>query len=134
MIGFWIFMLIMELMIPIIMIGFGMYFSKNAPQKINYAFGYRTTRSMKSQETWQFAHKCVGKLWKIIGFIMTPIIVIVMLFSYGKGIDYVGNFVLVIMGIQVIVLIASIFPVEAALKRNFDESGKPLKQNFNNLK
>lgn len=50
-----------------------------------------------------------------------------MLFSYGKDIDYVANFGLVIMGIQVIVLIVSIFPVEAALKRNFDENGKPLK-------
>lgn len=127
MIGFWIFMLIMELVVPLIMIGFGICFSKNAPKEINQVFGYRTTRSMKNQETWKFAHNYSGKLWKRIGLIMTPIIVIVMLFSYGKDINYVSNFGLVITGIQIIVLIVSIFPVEVALKRNFDKDGRPLK-------
>lgn len=127
MIGFWIFMLIMELLIPLVMIGFGIYFSKNAPKEINQVFGYRTTRSMKNKETWKFAHNYSGKLWKRIGLIMVPIAVIAMLFTYGKDIDYVANFGLVITVIQVIVLIASIYPVEAALKRNFDESGRPLK-------
>ncbi len=127
MIGFWIFMLIMELLIPLIMIVLGIYFSKNVPKEINQFFGYRTTRSMKNKETWNFAHNYSGKLWKRIGLIMAPIVVIAMLCTYGKDIDYVANFGLVITGIQVIVLVASIFPVEAALKRNFDENGRPLK-------
>ena len=29
--------------------------------QINDAFGYRTTRSMKNQETWRFAHQYSGK-------------------------------------------------------------------------
>lgn len=127
MIGFWIFMLIMELLVPLIMFGMGTYFSRNAPKEINQFFGYRTTRSMKNQETWKFAHNYGGKLWKRIGLIMLPIIAIAMLFCYGKDIDYVANLGLIITGIQVVVLFASIFPVEAALKRNFDKNGKPLK-------
>jgi uncharacterized membrane protein len=127
MIGFWIFMLIMLLLIPLSMLGLGIYFGKNAPKKINYVYGYRTTRSMKNQETWKFAHNYCGKLWKRIGLIMIPITIIAMLFSYGKDIDYVSNYGLVITGIQIIVLFGSIFPVEAALKRNFDKNGNPLK-------
>ncbi len=59
MIGFWIFMLIMLLLIPFSMFGLGMYFCKNIPKEINCIFGYRTSRSMKNQDTWKFAHDSV---------------------------------------------------------------------------
>ena len=49
--GFWIFMLIMDLLIPVTMIGFGSYFMKNAPKEINAVFGYRTSMSMKNKDT-----------------------------------------------------------------------------------
>ena len=41
--GFWIFMLIMDLLLPFTMIGFGRYFMKKAPKEINSVFGYRTS-------------------------------------------------------------------------------------------
>ena len=68
--GFWIFMMVMELLIPLIMIIFGKYFSKKSPKEINYLFGYRTSMSMKNKDTWEFAHKYCGKLWLKIGWIM----------------------------------------------------------------
>ena len=39
--GFWIFMLIMELLMPLTIIGFGKYFSNQTPKEINSAFGCR---------------------------------------------------------------------------------------------
>lgn len=45
--GFWFFMLAMNLIIPLSMIFLGKYFSKHAPGQINMLFGYRTARSMK---------------------------------------------------------------------------------------
>ena len=42
-------MFIMDLLIPIIMILFGQAFLKKAPKEINYIFGYRTSRSMKTE-------------------------------------------------------------------------------------
>ena len=33
--GFWIYMLIMDLLLPFTMIGFGRHFMKNAPKTIN---------------------------------------------------------------------------------------------------
>lgn len=35
-------MLIMELLMPLTMIGFGRYFSNGVPKEINSVFGYRT--------------------------------------------------------------------------------------------
>ena len=55
--GFWIFMLIMDLLIPFTMIGFGKMFLKKAPDQINYVFGYRTSMSMKNQDTWVIAER-----------------------------------------------------------------------------
>ena len=52
--GFWIFMLACDLLIPVTMIGFGAYFQKGGPKEINGAFGYRTKRSMKNKEIWEF--------------------------------------------------------------------------------
>ena len=50
---FWIFMLIMDLLLPFTMIGFGRYFMKKAPKEINSVFGYRTSMSMKNKDTWE---------------------------------------------------------------------------------
>lgn len=83
--GFWIFMLIMDLLLPFTMIGFGRYFMKKAPKEINSVFGYRTSMSMKNKDTWKFAHKYCGKVWYVCGIIMLPITVIFMLLVIGKN-------------------------------------------------
>lgn len=65
--GYWFFMLAMNLLLPAIMIISGGYFMKKAPKEINYIFGYRTNMSMKNKDTWEFAHKYMGKLWFRLG-------------------------------------------------------------------
>ena len=77
----WIFMLILVLLIPLSVIGFGHYFSRNAPKEINMAFGYRTRMSMKNKETWEFAHHHCGKIWTIVGWILLLVSCITMLFA-----------------------------------------------------
>lgn len=84
--GFWVFMLAMDLLVPLTMICFGRRFAKNAPKKINMAFGYRTTMSMKNQSTWVFAHRYIGKLWSVWGWILSLAAVLVMLAVVGKEI------------------------------------------------
>ena len=59
--GFWIFMLIMDLLLPFTMIGFGRYFMKKAPKEINSVFGYRTSMSMKNKDTWNLLINIVVK-------------------------------------------------------------------------
>ena len=62
-IAFWIFVLAMDLLIPGVMIGFGKAFMKNPPREINPGFGYRTPRSSKNQDTWDFAQREMGAVW-----------------------------------------------------------------------
>lgn len=121
--GFWIFMMVSDLLIPITMVGFGKYFIKNAPKEINDFFGYRTSMSMKNKDTWEFAHHYCGKLWLTIGWIMLVISAIAMLFVIGRNEDVVGTFGGILCGIQMVFLVGSIFPTERALKKKFDERG-----------
>lgn len=121
--GFWIYMMIMDLLIPLIMIVLGKYVTKNVPKEINEFFGYRTSMSMKNKETWEFAHHYCGKLWLEIGCIMFVPSVIVMLLLIGKSVSVIGTFGGILCGIQLVFLIGSIFPTEIALKKNFDEYG-----------
>lgn len=88
--GFWIFMMIMDLLIPITMIGFGKYFSKKAPREINNTFGYRTSMSMKNKDTWNFAHHYFGKLWLKMGYVVLIISIISMLFLLKKDENTIG--------------------------------------------
>lgn len=124
MLGFWIFMMIMCLLTPALMIGFGKYFVKGGPKEINGIFGYRTKRSMKNRETWTFAHQYSGKIWLRSGLTLLPISLVTMLFFFGKNVDAIGYAGLIIVVLQSIVMILVIPATEAALKRSFDDNGK----------
>ena len=120
---FWIFMLLMDLLIPLTMIGFGRLFLTKAPKNVNAVFGYRTTMSMKNKDTWEFAHKFCGKLWFRCGLTLLPISVISLIFVLNKSIDVIGTVGGVVCAIQLIPLVGSIFPTEIALKKTFDQNG-----------
>ena len=122
--AFWIFMLIMDLLIPFTMIGFGRYFLKKSPKEINVVFGYRTNMSMKNKETWEFAHNYCGKIWYVCGVVMLPVTVFCLLLTIGKSEDFVGTVGGIICMAQLVPLIGAILPTEAALKKTFDKNGK----------
>ena len=121
--GFWIYMLCIGLLFPAIMLVMGRYFMKTAPKEINYIFGYRTNMSMKNRDTWEFAHKYIGKLWFRFGWILVPITIIPMLFVLGKSEDIIGTVGAVVVVVDLIILISAIFPTEIALKKTFDKDG-----------
>ena len=121
--AFWTFMLIMDLVIPLSMTGFGRMFMKGGPEEINALFGYRTARSMKNEDTWDFAHRYCGKLWFKTGLVLLPISVIPLLFVFNKGINAAAVVGLAVMLVQLILLLLPMAATEAALKRTFDENG-----------
>ncbi len=124
MIWFWLFALATDLLIPVVMIGFGRMFLHNPPKTINSGFGYRTTMSMKNQDTWQFAQRYSGRLWYWLGLILLPLAVIPMLFVFDKGIDEIGSVGLFIGFGQVVPMLGTIIPTALALRKNFDKNGR----------
>ena len=83
-------MLVMVVLIPLVMIIFGAIFLNRSPKKINFFFGYRTALSMKNKDTWDYAHKLIGKIWLILGAITLIISIIPMLFVIGKDDNLIG--------------------------------------------
>ena len=123
----WIFMLVCNLLIPATMIGFGRMFTKNPPREINSGFGYRTSRSMKNQETWDFAHEYCGRLWNKVGWALVPLAVLGQALTLlCPDTESMCLWSLVPTTAETVVMAAVYFPVERALKRNFDRDGKRL--------
>lgn len=117
--GFWIFMTVSDLLIPIVMIVFGAKFRRKAPAEINAFFGYRTARSMKNQQTWTFAHRHLGAVWLTTGLVLLLASTLWMWFLLGQPEDRISAMGLALCGIQLVVLLGSLFPTEYALKKRF---------------
>lgn len=123
--GFWIFMFRCTLLIPIIMIIAGNSMRLGKFKTINSIVGYRTRRSMKNQQTWDYAHRECGLLWRRWGSTMLVLTVIAMLLFMGEDTDHIGVVGSVITVLQMIPLFLSIVIVEKKLREKFDENGLP---------
>ena len=116
-------MLAMDLLIPLIMVGFGKRFMTKPPKNINALFGYRTTMSIKNKDTWVFAHRYIGRLWFICGLVLIPLSVIPLIFVINKGTIAIVHVGVIIYAVQLVPLIGAVFPTEAALKKTFNCDG-----------
>ena len=123
--NFWIFMLVMNLLTPLVMIIYGRIFEKKPPKiaRSKFAFGYRTVMSMRNEETWEYAHRFFGKLWFRLGIAVGLISIIVLFFFIGKDKDTVGFAGMIICYVQLVVMLLPVIPTELALRRRFDRYG-----------
>lgn len=106
-------MLLGACFVPILMLVIGIVFQKHAPKEINGFIGYRTRRSMQSQEAWDYANKRMGEIWLALG-------VILLVVSIPLTLLFAENGLTIAMIAQVVALIVSIIPVEVELKAKFD--------------
>lgn len=117
--GFWVFMLCMNLPVPLMMMGFGWSFAHRPPGEVNGFFGYRTKRSMASPAAWNFAHRYFGRLWFFIGLFTLIGSVAAMLPAMGRSDSVVGIWGAAVEVLQCVLLLVPIIPTEKALKRRF---------------
>lgn len=118
-----IFFGVCNLIIPIIMIIIGVISMRDIPKDINSFAGYRTDRSMKNIDTWRFANRYCGQLWKKLGIYTLIISVICTVISFLLTIEVQSIVSLVLTVIQIIIIIFSVYLVEKQLKNKFDENG-----------
>ena len=117
------FNLVIDLLVPFIMIGFGWRFMKKPPKDINGAYGYRTSMSMKNQDTWAFAHQVCGRVWFAVGWVMLPLAVLAWRQTLPRSVGDAGFLTAAITFLEAVVLILTIIPVEVALGKAFDRNG-----------
>lgn len=116
------FLFLCNLLIPIIMIIVGRMMWKHCPAGINWVIGYRTKRSMKNMETWNFAHEYCGRLWWKIGWITLILSALAQLPFLNGNDEQLGILSVILCTVQCVLLIIPIFPTEAALKRTFKDN------------
>lgn len=116
--GFWIFMLCMVALSPVLMMIFGAVFMKFPPEDINNIYGYRTRRSMRDRQTWDFAQRYWGKSALYTGLTGIVPTVLCMLPCLGRSVDEVGIWgAVVCVAVAAAVIGVPVFLTERALKR-----------------
>ena len=116
---FWLFTLAAALLIPACMLYLGRRFQTRPPRNINMGYGYRSHRSMQSQEAWDFAQVYSGRFWVRVGRPVLAVSLVWMLLLFGRDIGTVGTSAVVLMGIQMLPFLAVIPATERVLRRKF---------------
>ncbi len=92
------------------------------PKKINEFYGYRTTRSRKSQEAWDFAQRYSAKLLTMFGFAALIVGAAAHLFRNSLCInsDYLMLYdICITLLLPIIVVLTSIVLTELELRKRF---------------
>ena len=110
-----------DLLLPLMMLGIGLWMAKRPPARINHFVGYRTPRSMQNGETWLFAQRYCGRLWQRTGLALLPISALLMLCVYGRSEEAALCMGTAICLAQSAAMILAIPATERALRRAFPE-------------
>ncbi|MBQ3021615.1 MAG: SdpI family protein [Bacilli bacterium] len=103
-------------LIPLLMIIVGFLMFKFPPKKINCIIGYRTKISMKNEKNWNYANKYCGKVWQYLGILMFSTSIILVGLTFLNFIVLSEKIITIIIILQVIIIIVSIYFIENKLK------------------
>ncbi len=84
------------------------------PKKINWYYGYRTTRSMQSQKAWDFAQRYSAKVMAFCAVVMLVIGSIIAIFSYNTIMHMYLD-----LGVILGAVIVMLYKTEQQLKAKF---------------
>ena len=100
----------------------GVVFWMYPPKKINEFYGYRTTRSRKSQEAWDFAQKYSAKMMTVLGLVALIVAAAARLFLNGLCInsDYLMLYdICITLLLTIIFVLPPIILTELELRKRF---------------
>lgn len=119
--GFWLYVFLVTLLIPFTLLL--MWYICPKFKEINTTSGYRTTLSMKNQETWDFSQNYCAKLSLYMFFPSLILSFVTMPFFINQSTTIIGWMGLVVTLVQMMSFVVIIMATEKALKKNFDEKG-----------
>lgn len=110
---------------PVVLLLFGWLFTHGRyPKHPNGIYGYRTTRSMRNDETWTFAQERWGRSCWHVGWWLLLLSLFVVAILQTQSVRQHGPYVGAWITVQGVLTLATIIPVERALKTKFDEFGR----------
>ena len=118
-----IFYAVLTLFVPLLMVVCGVIMKKYHSDEPNSTLGYRTKRSMKNKDTWKFANELAGSIWIKWGTIVTVVSAVFDVIYFCINKKYTAGLMLFAVIIQSVIMLLTFYPVEKALKENFDDEG-----------
>ncbi len=94
----------------------GLFMKTYPPKKINYLYGYRTRRSMKNQESWDFAQQYSAKEMIKLGFGFIILSIVGLFVDFNKIAELI-----VALGVMIWSTVALFRKTENTLKQKFPE-------------
>lgn len=119
---FWILTFGVDLFMVLIMIVFGRYLIKKA-KKFKDPFGYNTGFSIKNKTVWEFANLCIGRSWFIGGLVLTPVVIIIMLYNIPSELYVVTRVGGAVCSISGLYMSLSTLTTVILLRIKFDKNG-----------
>lgn len=92
----------------------GYWFYFDPPKKINSFYGFRTKKSVKSQEQWDFAHRFSGKQFIFFGIILLIASIFVGLLDFNNDLANIFAIIFFVIGAFLI-----IYRTEKAIDKEF---------------
>jgi len=86
---------------------------------------------MKNKDTWDFAHRHVGRIWHVSGLIMLPVSIIPILFLLGNDTDTIAKAGMIIVYVLLAYLTLSVIPTEITLRKNLTKTGIGKRNKYN---
>ena len=119
----WILSFLSAQILPVTVLAAGYYYKNHVPKTMKS--GYRTRRSTRSRETWVYAHRMLGKLWRPLGWVLLTVSFFGMFGILILNRDALEHATAALGAVQAVAMLGSLIPVERALRQNFDETGYP---------
>ncbi len=117
-----VFFWVTDLFAPVTLIVLGLIYRFRPPKEINKISGYRTSKSMRSQKTWDYAQKRLADTFPGLGLALFLVISLDKLVLPFKQ-EYLSLFN---VGFVLLALIVLIFVIERELQEKFDAKGNPV--------
>ena len=109
---------------PLVMLVTGIWYWLYPPKEANHKIGFRTYFGMGSVEAWRFTQLLAGKVWSVLGGVLTLVSLILCLTFGGKDAMQVVNTASVMLIIQAILTFFGWLTVTIIVTTTFDKNGK----------
>ena len=116
----WLTYFILDIIIPLVMLTAGALSVKKPPKSINAFVGYRTERSQKSKQAWDFAQKYFGTLFLKTGIAVFAVTLVASLAVLKSSEKVWSVECIILIMLQTISVFVSIVMTERKLKNKFD--------------
>ena len=111
------------MIIPLLLLGFGLLFLLTPPKEANYKVGYRFWWSMASLDAWRYTQRLAGLIWSGLGLALTVIMSIVCAFFVDMAAPDMATAAFVCVIIDLVLAAAACIFIDVMVVKTFDRDG-----------